>query len=46
MSWIRIIKAVMFDFNLQNELIDFVITIEFSYNSFKRNDFDQDQSIL
>jgi hypothetical protein len=46
MSWIRIIKAALFDFNLQNELIDFVISIKSGYNSFERNDFDQGQSIL
>jgi len=46
MSWIRIVKASLFDFNLQNELIDFVISIKSSYNSFERNDFDQGKSIL
>ena len=46
MSWIRIVKTALFDFNLQNELIDFVITIKSSYNSFERNDFDQGKSIL
>ena len=46
MSWIRIVKATLFDFNLQNELIDFVTSIKSSYNSFERNDFDQGKSIL
>jgi hypothetical protein len=46
MSWIRIINVALFDFNLQNELIDFVISIESGYNLFERNDFDQGQSIL
>ena len=46
MSWICIVKASLFYFNLQNEWIDFVISIKSGYNSFEWNDFDQSQSIL
>jgi hypothetical protein len=43
MSWIHILIASLFDFNLQN---DMVISIKSGYNSFEWNDFDQSQSIL